>query len=85
MPPFPYMSVQGGSIPLTVRLSRSTHQLLTEEASHDGISAAQFVRDAVLVRCVWRRAQRGDPVVPLDDVRTVKRVMEQLSAALEQS
>jgi hypothetical protein len=60
------------------------HEILAHEAALDGISASQFVREALLMRCMWRRGRRDEPVLPSDDARTVRRVLEQLRPMLDQ-
>jgi GAF domain-containing protein len=44
----------------TVRFSEDLWQLLDEEAVAQGISAAQFVRDAAIVRLAFLAGRRGD-------------------------
>lgn len=44
----------------TVRFSDDLWQLLDEESSREEISAAQFIRDATIVRLAFLAAQRGD-------------------------
>ena len=56
----------------TVRFSEDLWELLETEASHQGISAAQFVRDATLMRLGNLSGRRGD----LDGALTI----EQLAA-----
>lgn len=63
---------------LTVRLSEPMHQLVVEEAELAGVSANQFIREATLLRVGWGRGRRGEPLIPLDDLRTVRRLLEQL-------
>ena len=57
----------------TIRFADDLWELLEAEASSQGISAAQFVRDAALLRLGAISAQRGDP-------RTTK-TLEDLAAA----
>lgn len=45
---------------LTVRFGVTLWRLLQEEAERDGVSAAQFVREAALVMVATRRVERGD-------------------------
>jgi hypothetical protein len=52
--------------------------MVAREAELDGVSASQFVREAVLLRCAYRRGRRQEPPLPIDDPRTVRRVLEEL-------
>lgn len=45
----------------TVRFSDSLWMLIEREASRDGVSAAQYVRDATILRTAYTMGQRGDP------------------------
>ena len=45
----------------TVRFSDALWSLLEREAERDGVSAAQFVRDATIMRTAYAMGQRGDP------------------------
>jgi GAF domain-containing protein len=45
----------------TVRFSDSLWTLIEREASRDGVSAAQYVRDATILRTAYTMGQRGDP------------------------
>jgi hypothetical protein len=49
----------------TVRFSDDLWELLESEASHQGISAAQFVRDAAMLRLGTLSGRRGDPKAAL--------------------
>ena len=44
----------------TVRFSDSLWTLIEREASRDGVSAAQYVRDATILRTAYTMGQRGD-------------------------
>ena len=44
----------------TVRFSDSLWTLIEREASRDGVSAAQYVRDATVLRTAYTMGQRGD-------------------------
>ena len=44
----------------TVRFSEDLWQLLEDESTRQGISAAQFVRDATIVRLAFLAGRRGD-------------------------
>src|ERR1700733_10124911 len=44
----------------TVRFSEDLWQLLDDESTMQGISAAQFVRDATIVRLAFLAGRRGD-------------------------
>jgi hypothetical protein len=45
----------------TVRFGDALWKLLEREASGEGVSAAQFVRDATIMRIAYVMGQRGDP------------------------
>ena len=45
----------------TVRFSEALWTLLEREAVRDGISAAQYIRDATILRTAYAMGQRGDP------------------------
>lgn len=44
----------------TVRISDSVWRLVQHEATLEGQSASQFIRDAALARAVWRMSRRGE-------------------------
>lgn len=45
----------------TVRFSEALWTLVEREAQADGVSAAQYVRDATILRTAYAMGQRGDP------------------------
>ena len=45
----------------TVRFSEALWTLVESEAQADGVSAAQYVRDATILRTAYAMGQRGDP------------------------
>jgi GAF domain-containing protein len=45
----------------TVRFSDSLWTMLEREAAREGVSAAQFIRDATVLRTAYAMGQRGDP------------------------
>ena len=45
----------------TVRFGDALWSLLEREAARDGVSAAQYVRDATILRTAYAMGQRGDP------------------------
>ena len=45
----------------TVRFSEAQWTLVEREAQADGVSAAQYVRDATILRTAYAMGQRGDP------------------------
>ena len=49
----------------TVRFSEDLWQRLHEQSASEGISAAQFVRDATIVRLAFLAGRRGDPEAEL--------------------
>jgi GAF domain-containing protein len=46
----------------TVRFGDELWRLLERESGREGVSAAQFVRDATILRIAYAMGQRGDPV-----------------------
>ena len=44
----------------TVRFSEELWKLLERESSREGVSAAQFIRDATIMRAAYAMGQRGD-------------------------
>jgi len=49
----------------TVRFADDLWRLLEAEASRSGVSSAQFVRDATILRLAYLAAERGDPEATL--------------------
>ena len=45
----------------TVRFADSLWALVEQEAQREGVSAAQFIRDATIMRAAYAMGQRGDP------------------------
>ena len=45
----------------TVRFSEALWKLLEREAGREGVSAAQFIRDATIMRAAYAMGERGDP------------------------
>lgn len=45
---------------VTVRFGESLWDLIEDESNRDGVSAAQWLRDAALTRALWERERRGD-------------------------
>jgi GAF domain-containing protein len=45
----------------TVRFSEDLWSLLEREATREGVSAAQFIRDATVMRAAYAMGRRGDP------------------------
>ena len=45
----------------TVRFADSLWTLVEQEAHREGVSAAQFIRDATIMRAAYAMGQRGDP------------------------
>src|SRR5918999_4693479 len=45
----------------TVRFSEALWTLLEREAAREGVSAAQFIRDATVLRTAYAMGLRGDP------------------------
>src|SRR3954447_19734891 len=45
----------------TVRFGDALWTLLEAEAEREGVSAAQFIRDATILRVAYAMGQRGDP------------------------
>jgi len=44
---------------VTVRFGESLWSLIEDECNRDGVSAAQWIRDAALARALWERQRRG--------------------------
>src|SRR4051794_24782133 len=44
----------------TVRFSEALWKLVEQEAGRDGVSAAQYVRDAAVLRTAYAMGRRGD-------------------------
>lgn len=44
----------------TIRLTDSMWELLQEEADAEGVSLAQFVREAAIIRAIAQRTRRGE-------------------------
>src|SRR4051794_41921200 len=47
----------------TVRFAESLWALVEQEAEREGVSAAQFIRDASVMRAAYAMGRRGDPDV----------------------
>src|SRR3954470_10975987 len=45
----------------TVRFGDALWALLEREAAREGVSSAQFIRDATILRVAYAMGQRGDP------------------------
>src|SRR4051794_41369587 len=45
----------------TVRFAESLWALVEQEAEREGVSAAQFIRDASVMRAAYAMGRRGDP------------------------
>jgi GAF domain-containing protein len=45
----------------TVRFGEALWGLLEREAEHEGVSAAQFIREATIMRVAYAMGERGDP------------------------
>ena len=45
----------------TVRFGDALWKLLERESGREGVSAAQFIRDATIVRIAYAMGERGDP------------------------
>lgn len=45
---------------VTVRFGESLWDLIEDESNRDGVSAAQWIRDATLARALWERERRGE-------------------------
>lgn len=52
----------------TVRFSRSTWQAIVEEAGAEGVSLAEFIREATIIRAMWLRVRRGDLDMDLERI-----------------
>src|SRR4051794_29480744 len=47
----------------TVRFAESLWTLVEQEAEREGVSAAQFIRDASVMRAAYAMGRRGDPAM----------------------
>jgi hypothetical protein len=56
---------------VTVRFGDSLWNLIEDESNRDGVSAAQWIRDATLARALWERRRRDVPD-GLDVLRIVR-------------
>lgn len=64
----------------TVRFSEELWSMLEREAARDGVSAAQFVRDATLLRIGALAARRGDDAVQLSVEELARRAARRAQA-----
>lgn len=64
---------------VTVRFGESLWGLIEDESNRDGVSAAQWLRDAALARALWERGRRGElnGQVVLDAVREEHRAEDE--------
>ncbi len=46
---------------MTLRLSEELDRLITQEAKREGISKAQYAREAIYARAAYALGRRGDP------------------------
>jgi len=53
----------------TIRFTPELWELLEREAAREGVSVAQYVRDAALFRIAYTAGARGDPSGPQDAFR----------------
>lgn len=51
---------------LTVRFDAMTYDMVQAEATHAGVSVAQFIREATVMRCSIRAVRRSAPSVAMD-------------------
>lgn len=56
-----------------IRFGESLWALIEDESNRDGVSAAQWIREAALARALWERQRRGDP----NGVDTLTAIREQ--------
>lgn len=61
----------------TLRFSPVMHELVVKEAEADGVSVAQFCREAAIARVFFQAGRRGE-IRDADRVVTVRRAFEQL-------
>jgi len=59
---------------ITIRWDQVTHDIIRAEAQDAGITVAQFVREAALIRACVRGARRDAPGVPIDYIRIAEEV-----------
>ena len=64
---------------MTIRFSPSIHAMVRTEAEHEGVSMAEFVREAAFARAVWRKLQREG----YHDLENVDEIVRRLRADLD--
>lgn len=60
-----------------IRFGVRAWELIQEEATRDGVSASQFVREAALARTFYLRAQRGETVAGEEFEDFIRRLREE--------
>jgi hypothetical protein len=63
-------------VSLTVRFSPTLHDLVREEAHHEGVTAAQFIREASLLRAAFNRANRTGTILRPEVIDQLERLIE---------
>lgn len=58
----------------TVRFGEGMWTMLEAEAQREGVSTAQFVRDAALIRLAWLAGRRGDHAAEMDIANLTERL-----------
>lgn len=63
---------------ITLRLSDTSHAILTDSATDEGVPLSQYVREAALLRAVVQKARAGDydPAAQLGVITAVRAFLE---------
>jgi len=59
---------------ITIRWDHVTHEVIRAEAQHAGVTVAQFVREAALIRACVRGARRDAPGLPIDYIKIAEEI-----------
>ena len=65
----------------TVRFGEGLWGMLEQEAGREGVSTAQFVRDAALLRLAWLAGRRGDHAAEMEIATLADRVRSRAATA----
>lgn len=68
-----HMAPRHRMTPVTVRFPTSLLEALKEEADADGVSVAEFIREAATVRAVWAKTRRGEMPAAYEDLERAVR------------
>jgi hypothetical protein len=59
----------------TIRLGDGVYEVIAEEARREGVSMAQFIREAAFGRAWYARGRRGDPAQGAVDAMSALRAV----------